>query len=570
MHPGKRSDEERTLTRREFMAVSAASGALLAIQGCLPGTEAIRARATFDILITGGSVLDGMGGAEQLADVAIRDGKIAAVGHFDVSSAGRVIDATGLKVCPGFIDIHSHVDTSLLREPKAESKVHQGVTTEASGMDGESPAPLGGPAVEKTLASFREEFGEECPYRDMGGFFDRLERQGHAQNLVSFVGLGTIREKVVGLDNVPASPDQIAAMQREVRQAIEQGCRGVSTGLEYTPGSFASAEELHLVTGAAPERYRVYATHMRNEADQLIEAIEEAIAIAKDSGARLQVSHLKAQNRRNWGKQEKVLEMLQAARDGGVDVHADRYPYLAFSTGLSSLFPLWCRDGGTGKFLDRLRDRSLLGWIREDVERKVDGLSSWEAVLITSVALEEDRPYQGKTIEQIARAEGVDPFEFTTQFMLKEEARVEMVGFGMDETGTEQVFRWPFTMIASDAGAYSPSRSKGMPHPRAYGTFPRAIAHYQRERALMSLGEMIRRMTSLPAAKLGLADRGVIAAGNWADIVLFDYANIEDRATYVAPHQFPTGIPYVLVNGVPVVELDRQTDALPGRVLRSV
>ena len=566
----EKSDDQPHLTRREFLAVSAASGVLVALDGCLPVRESIRARAPFDILITGGSVIDGTGAPEQLADIAIRDGKIAAIGHFEVSQGERVIDATGLKVCPGFVDVHSHVDTGLFKEPKAESKVRQGVTTEASGMDGESAAPIGGPAMDKTLAEFREEFGEECPYRDMGGYFDRLEKQGHAQNIVSFVGLGTIRGKVVGLNNVPASPEQISAMQREVRQAIDEGCRGVSTGLEYTPGSFASTEELWLVTGAAPARYRVYATHMRDEGDRLLEAIEEAIAIAKNSGAQLQVSHLKAQNKRNWDKQGKALAMLQTARDSGIETHVDRYPYLAFSTGLTSLFPLWCRDGGTEKFLDRLRDTSQLNRIREDVERKVEGLSSWEAVMITSVALEDDRPYQGKTIQQIAGAERVDPFEFTLHLMLKEEGRVGMVGFGMDEAGTEKVFSWPYTMIASDAGAYSPARSTSRPHPRAYGTFPRAIAHYQRERKLMSLPEMIRRMTSLPAVKLGLSDRGVIAVGKGADVVLFDYAKIQDCATYVDPHQFPIGIPWVLVNGVPVVALDRQTEALPGRVLRSV
>jgi N-acyl-D-amino-acid deacylase len=309
---------------------------------------------------------------------------------------------------------------------------------------------------------------------------------------------------------------------------------------------------------------------MRDEGDRLLEAIEEAIAIAKNSGAQLQVSHLKAQNKRNWDKQGKALAMLQTARDSGIETHVDRYPYLAFSTGLTSLFPLWCRDGGTEKFLDRLRDTSQLNRIREDVERKVEGLSSWEAVMITSVALEDDRPYQGKTIQQIAGAERVDPFEFTLHLMLKEEGRVGMVGFGMDEAGTEKVFSWPYTMIASDAGAYSPARSTSRPHPRAYGTFPRAIAHYQRERKLMSLPEMIRRMTSLPAVKLGLSDRGVIAVGKGADVVLFDYAKIQDCATYVDPHQFPIGIPWVLVNGVPVVALDRQTEALPGRVLRSV
>jgi N-acyl-D-amino-acid deacylase len=568
MHPVEEADDRRTLTRREFLAVSAASGALLTLEGCVPGLETIRARAPFDILITGGSVIDGTGGPERFIDVAIRDGRIAAIGHFDASQADRTIDAGGLKVCPGFVDVHSHVDKGLFREPKAESKVRQGVTTEASGMDGDSPAPLGGPAMEKTLAAYREEYGEECPYRDMGGYFDRLEKGGHAQNVVSFVGLGTIREKVVGLDDVPASAGQISAMQREVRLAIDQGCRGVSTGLEYTPGSYASTEELWLVTGAAPERYRLYATHMRNEGDTLLEAIGEAVTVARNSGARLQVSHLKAQNKRNWGKQEKALALLQSARDSGIDVHVDRYPYLAFSTGLTSLFPLWSRDGGTEKFLGRLRDTSLLRRIRDDVEKKVEGLSSWDAVMITSVALEEDRGYQGKTIQQIA-GEG-DAFEFTLQLLLKEEGRVEMVGFGMDEAGTEQVFRWPYAMVASDAGAYSPERSTSRPHPRAYGTFPRAIAHYQRERGLMSLEEMIRRMTSMPAAKLGLSDRGVIGEGKAADIVLFDYAKIQDRATYVEPHKFPTGIPWVLVNGVPVVELDRQTDALPGKVLRSV
>ncbi len=560
----------RPFTRRRFLAVSAASGVLVALDGCLPGREAIRVRAPFDILIRGGRVIDGTGAPEVSADVAIRDGKIAGIGRFDAAQAERVIDAAGLKVCPGFIDVHSHVDTDLFKDPRAESKVRQGVTTEASGMDGDSPAPLGGPAVEKTLEAFRRNFGEECPYRDMAGYFDHLGSRGHAQNIVSFVGLGTIREKVVGLDDVPATPVQISAMQREVRLAIEQGCRGVSTGLEYTPGSFATSDELSLVTQAAPERYRVYATHMRDEGDRLLEAIEEAITIAGNSGARLQISHLKAQNKRNWGKSAKALEMLQSARDKGMDVHADRYPYLAFSTGLSSLFPLWCRDGGTEKFLGRLRDASQRERIREEVERKVEGLSSWDAVMITSVALEEDRPYQGKTILRIAEAERADPFEFTLQFMLKEEARVEMVGFGMDEAGTEAIYRWPYTMVASDAGEYSPDRSVSRPHPRAYGTFPRAIAHYQRARNLMSLPEMIRRMTSLPAAKLGLSDRGVLETGKAADIVLFDYEKVEDRATYLEPHRFPVGIPWVLVNGVVVVESDRQTDAVPGAVLRSV
>jgi N-acyl-D-amino-acid deacylase len=556
------------LTRRQFLAASAASGMFSTLVGCGSGRQLVRTRAPLDLIIKGGSVLDGTGAPERLENIGIRDGRIVVVGGLEDAEAEQVIDASGLKVCPGFIDIHSHVDTSLFSNPYAESKVRQGVTTEASGMDGESPAPVGGPTAEPTLASFREEFGFDCPYRDMDGYFDSLRKKRTAQNVVSFVGLGTIREKVVGVDNRPATAEEMAAMQREVRQAIEQGCRGVSTGLEYTPGSYASTEELWMVTNAAPEPYRIYATHLRNEADSGLEALAEAIAIARNSGARLQVSHLKAQNKRNWAKQARALEMLEEAIASGIEVHADRYPYIAFSTGLSSLFPLWCREGGVERFLARLRDPSQLPRIKEDVQSKVDGLSSWDAVMITAVYSEEHRRYQGKTVQKIAAEEHVDSFEFTVDLLVKESGRCEMVGFGMDEAGTEMVLAWRNTMVCSDAGAYSP-RSNSRPHPRAYGSFPRAIALYQRQRKIVSLPEMVRKMTSLPAQKLGLADRGVIEEGKSADLVLFDYEKIEDRATYLEPHQFPTGIPYVFVNGIAVVDRGTQTTALPGAVLKS-
>ena len=558
----------RGITRRQFLAASAASGVFWTLAGCGPGRHLISARPPLDIIIKGGSVLDGTGAPERLENIGVRDGKVVVLGNLESAEAGLVIDAGGLKVCPGFIDIHSHVDTSLFSNPYAESKVRQGVTTEVSGMDGESPAPVGGLTADRTLAAFREEFGFDCPYRDMDGYFNLLQKERTAQNVVSFVGLGTIRENVVGVENRPATAEEMAAMQREVRQAIEQGCWGVSTGLEYTPGSYASTEELWLLTKAAPEPYRIYATHLRNEADTGLEALAEAIVIARNSGARLQVSHLKAQNKRNWGMQARALEMLEEAIDSGLEVHADRYPYVAFSTSLSSLFPLWCREGGVERFLARLRDPVQLPRIKEDVQAKVDGLSSWDAVMITAVSSDESRRYQGKTVQQIATQEHVDPFEFTVDLLVKENGRCEMVGFGMDEAGTEMVLAWKNTMVCSDAGAYSP-RSTSRPHPRAYGSFPRAIALYQRQRKIVSLPEMVRKMTSLPARKLGLTDRGVIAAGKSADLVLFDYEKIEDRATYLEPHQFPTGIPYVLVNGVAVVDRGNQTEALPGAVLRS-
>jgi N-acyl-D-amino-acid deacylase len=383
------------------------------------------------------------------------------------------------------------------------------------------------------------------------------------------VGLGTIRGVVIGMEDRPALPEEMDAMTKEVLRAIEQGCWGVSTGLEYTPGSFASTEEIWKILSAVPERYRLYSTHMRNEDNEVLEAIDEAVTIARNSKASLQVSHLKASYKVNWHKQEVAIRMLEDARAAGVNAHADRYPYIAYNTDLAALFPIWSREGGMEKFLGRLHDKAVLPQIKEAVEKKINGLGSWDSVMISSVRTEGSRPLQGKTMLQIATQEGTDPFDALVDLMIREDGRVGMVGFGMDEAGTEMVLAWKFTMIASDAGSYSPKNSTSRPHPRAYGTFPRAIAHYQRTRNITTLPDMIRKMTSLPAGKLGLKDRGVIAIGNWADLVLFDYDKIEDRATFLDPHQFPAGIPWVLVNGVPVVERNVQTDALPGHVLRS-
>ncbi len=558
-----------TISRRDFLGATAGAGIASLLAGCGAASPTVRSRPSLDLLIRGAGVLDGTGAAEISADVGIRDGKIAAVGNLGEASAGRIIAADGLKLTPGFIDIHSHVDTDIFLDPRSESKVRQGVTTEVSGQDGESPAPLGGTGMDRSLQEFRERYGIDCPYRDMAGFFDAIERKGTSQNLVSLIGLGTIRGAIVGFDNRPPTADELRAMQREVSLAVEQGCWGASTGLEYTPGSFASADELASVILAAPQRYRLYSTHLRNEADRLLEAIEEAISIARSSGSRLLVSHLKAQNKSNWDKSEKALRLLDDALTSGLQVYADRYPYLAFNTGLMSLFPIWSREGGTEKFLGRLRDASLRSRIEEEVTRKVMGLSSWDAVMIGSVRLREDKVYQGRTVQQIAAEHHVDPYEFIVDLLLREEGGAGMVGFGMDEEGTEKVLAWKNACVASDGGAYSPSRPDTQPHPRCYGTFPRAIAYYQRERQITTLPDMIRKMTALPAEVLGVKDRGVISPGKAADLVLFDYARIADRATFVEPHRFPEGILYVIVNGIPVVDGGRQTGALPGRVLRS-
>lgn len=547
----------KNVTRRDFIKTTGVVGASAALSSCAP-IMGIFHRPHFDVLIKGGSVIDGTGAAETMADVGIRDGKIIALGNIPSDDAMRIIDAKMFKVVPGFVDIHSHTDGSILRLPTADSKLRQGVTTEVGGADGDSPGPR----------KVHDSDGDIPPFTDMDGFFTLLQKQGCAQNFVSQVGLGTIRGYIVGQDNRPATADEIELMKNEVRKAIEQGCIGVSTGLEYTPGSFASTEEIWEVTKAAPEPFRMYATHMRNEDNQLLEAIDEAIRICRHAGARLEVSHLKASYKINWYKQELALKMLDEALDEGMEVHADRYPYIAYQTGLANLFPLWSRDGGNEQFIARLKDPSIVARIRPFTLKKINGLGSWDSVMITSTRTEDSRKYIGKTIEQISKELNVDPFEFAVDLMIKEQGSVGMVGFAMDEAGTEMCLKWKHTIIASDGGAYTPS-SKSNPHPRTYGTFPRAIAHYQKERHICSLPEMIRKMTSMPAEKLRLKDRGVLAIGNAADIVLFNYDTIKDNATFLNPHQFPTGIPYVIVNGEFAVDNNKITGKLPGQVLRS-
>ncbi len=543
-------------TRRKFIQTSASIGAGALLAGCA-SVSSISHRPQFDLLIKGGRVIDGTGVAETFADVGIKDGKIIALGNIDSIDALRIVDAKGMHVVPGFVDIHTHTDSSILRLPTADSKLRQGVTTEVGGADGDSRAPRK-----------KMDEGDELLYSDVDSFFNHLQQKGSAQNFASMVGLGTIREAVVGMDDRSATPEEMVAMKREVKKAIEQGCCGVSTGLEYTPGSFASTEELWEVTKAAPEPFRLYASHIRNEDTRVLEAIDEAIRIARHSGARLQISHLKSSYKINWYKNEIALSMLERAIDEGIEVHADRYPYIAYQTGLANLFPLWSRNGGTEQFMMRLNDRSIVEKIKPDTLRKINGLGSWDSVMITSTKLDEHQSYIGKTIQQITVLLNVDPFEFAVELMIKENGSVGIVGFGMDEEGTELVLRWKNTIVASDGGAYSPA-SKSNPHPRTYGTFPRAISYYQKERNVCSLPEMIRKMTSMPAQKIGLKDRGVIAEGKAADIVIFDYNRIKDNATFLNPHQFPTGIPYVIVNGEFAVDNNAITGKLSGKVLRS-
>lgn len=559
------------MNRRKFIHGSAFLGTSLILFKDAVASKIFLHSRKLDILIKNGHVIDGSGSKEFLADVGIKDGRIVEIGNLNSVDAETVIDANELKVVPGFIDIHSHTDTDLIVNPKAESKIRQGVTTEITGQDGFSWGPIGGPDLEHTLKNFKEEYGEELSWRTLGEFLNNFSKRKFSVNLASMVGLGTIREFIIGYEDRPASPEEIIKMKKEVEDAINQGAVGISTGLEYTPGSFASTEELIELCKAAPISSRVYSTHMRNEDNTVLEAIDEAIRIAKESDSRLLISHLKVSGKSNWNKVDAALEKINQAIEEGLEVHADRYTYVAYHTGLDALFPLWAREGGTEKFAERLKDKELVKKMKEYVERKVSNLDGdWNGVLISSVGKEELKKYQGFTIKKLAEQYGQDYFETTAKIILESDNRTMMMGFGMEENSTEKILAHPRVMISSDAGSHAPypPMNKSIAHPRAYGTFPRAIARYVRERKLCSLEEMIKKMTSMPADKLNLKDRGILEIRKAADIVIFDYNKIQDKAAFTEPHKYPEGIPYVIVNGKIVISNGEHTGAMPGKVIR--
>ncbi len=561
----------KKIARRKFIQSSAMLGASAFLLGST-SARAIFLNNQFDLLIINGSVIDGSGKKEFTADVRIKDGKIKAIGNLKNSDAARIIDAKGLKVSPGFIDIHSHTDNDLLINPKAESKIRQGVTTEITGQDGSSMAPVAEWNIERTLKNFKEEYGEELTFRTFAEFLDDFSKRKFSVNMASMIGLGTLREVIVGYDDRPASADEMQRMKHEVEKAMKAGALGLSTGLEYTPGSFASTEELIGLCKAADERTRIYATHMRNEDNTVLEAIDEAINVAKGSNAKLLISHLKVSGKSNWHKADEALAKIDKAVNEGLEVHADRYTYVAYHTGLANLFPLWARDGGRAKFIERLKNDSLKLKMKEYSEKKVSNLDGdWNGVLISSIGKDELKNLQGMTIKQISEKNSNDSFETAVKIIIDSENDVSMVGFGMEEESTEKILAHPRVMIASDSGSHAPypPMTRSIAHPRAYGTFPRAIAKYVRERNICPLEEMVKKMTSMPADKVRLKDKGRIEEGKSGDVVIFDYEKIQDKATFTDPHQYPDGIPYVIVNGEIVIEKGEHTGAMPGKVLRS-
>lgn len=518
-----------------------------------------------DLLLRGGLVYDGAGGPPRVADVAVTGDVVTAIGP-DLSSDARALDVSELAVAPGFIDIHTHSDFSLLFNRPMRSSVAQGVTTELVGNCGVSVGLMTGDAVFAQEKRWAERGGTVVDWNRMADWLRRVEDGGLACNVLTLAGHGTIRKGVMGYDNRAPTATELAQMQSRLAQALEDGAVGFSTGLEYLPGGYADRTEQAALAKIAADAGGFYATHLRDEADGLIESVEEALAVAAQAQIALQLSHHKAEGRANWGKVKTTLDMMAQARARGLNVLTDQYPYTAFMTGLGViLLSRWANDGTASDVVARLREPSTRARILAEIETK-----HWDWNTL-QIGIARARPEtQGLTLAALGALEGKRPAEAALDAIIAEDGWVSAVHFAMSEDDVEAVLRDPHTMVGSDGVANDPHglTASDKTHPRSYGTFPRVLARYVRDREILSLSEAVRRMTSLPASRLGLPDRGTLAVGHKADIVVFDPTAIQDTATFDDPHRYPTGIAHVLVNGRLAWENGAQTETLAGRVLR--
>ncbi|HEV2663595.1 MAG TPA: D-aminoacylase [Blastocatellia bacterium] len=507
----------------------------------------------YDLIIRGGRVVDGAGNGWYRADVALQGDTIAAIGRLDGATARRVIEARDAVVAPGFIDAHSHARRTIFEETKAENYIRQGVTTAIEGPDGSSPLPL-------------------------NPFFERLAAARIAINMGALVGQGSIRERVIGLANRRATPDEIEKMKELVKQAMEDGALGLSTGLFYVPGNYTPTEEVIELARVAGRMGGIHTSHMRDEAAGVLKSVEETIAIGELGGLPTQVTHHKIIGKGNWGRSVDTLRLIAEARARGVDVTIDQYPYTASSTGLAALLPQWSQEGGRSEIVKRLDDPPTRARIKAAVVENIKfDRGGGDPKNIYIARCEWDRSLEGKNLAEIAAARGrsssfEDAAETAMEIVGKASAMERAGGSGVsaiyhaiNEDDLVRILKDPLTMIASDGGVEIPGR--GVPHPRSYGTFARVLGVYVREKRALSLEDAIRKMTSLPAQRLGLHDRGLLRPGMKADVVIFDAARVRDRATFADPHQYAEGVSFVIVNGSIVLDDGKMTEARPGRPL---
>jgi len=528
----------------------------------------------FDIVVTNGQIIDGTGSPWYSGDVGIRDGKIAAIGNLSTSARKRTIDAAGKTVAPGFIDMLGQSERTILVDPRLPSKIYQGITTEITG-EGDSIAPLNDAIIQSDRSGY--DYLKITPdWRSLGQYFARLEKQGMGINLATYVGATQVRRMVLGDDDTQPTPAQLDQMKALVREAMQDGAVGVSTSLEYAPAPYAKTDELIALASEAGKFGGIYATHMRNESDSVLEAIDEALRIGREAHVPVEIWHIKVAGKNNWGRMPEVVAKIDAARAAGADVTADTYAYTAWFNDFSAFIPSWAHDGGTEKLVDRLRDPATRERIRKDMlTPSRDWDNEWqeipgpEAIMIGAVEKPALVPLLGKRLSEIAKLWNEDPLDALFDLLIQDPS-TDVAVFGMSQPDVTLALQQPWVSIDNDSEGTSPEGILGQshPHPRAYGTFPRILSKYVREEKVLTLEDAIRKFSALPAQRLRFTDRGVLKAGMWADVVIFDPATVRDRATFDNPNQLSEGMQYVLVNGVPVIEQGKMTGALPGKVLR--
>jgi N-acyl-D-amino-acid deacylase len=524
--------------------------------------------APFDLIVRGGSVLDGTGAAVRRVDIGIKGDRIRTMGDLSAERSAQVIDATGLTVAPGFIDVQGQSGTTLLADGNGESHLRQGITTEVIG-EGGSPAFW---TSQPSDASLLQSFGVTVDWNNADGYFGQLQQRGIAINLGTLVPATMVRERHVGLENRPPTPEELARMEAMVDQAMRSGALGLSSALIYPPGSFAKTDELVALARVAARHRGIYVSHVRGESFNLFEALDEALQIGREANIPVVIFHLKVAARRNWGRMGEVIEKLNsAARTGSVS--ATMYPYTAGGTGLAASLPLWVQEGGREKMLERLKDPEVRARARREIETTIDGWENLllgaglEGIQIASVPQTADQSVVGKRLTEIAAERKQDPWDTFFTLLLETDGRVGALYHMMSEEDVKTGLRWPSVTIGTDSSAIRSDGplARGSPHPRAYGTFPRVLGKYVRDEKVLELPEAVRRMTSLAARQFGIQDRGVISEGAFADVVVFDPATVRDNSTFEKPHQYPTGIVHVVVNGVPVLNPRGLTGARPGR-----
>jgi dihydroorotase/N-acyl-D-amino-acid deacylase len=536
---------------------------------------AFAADTPFDLVISNGHIVDGTGSPWYSGDIGIRDGRIAAIGNLAAAARKRTIDAMGRVVAPGFIDMLGQSEITILVDPRLPSKINQGITTEITG-EGGSPAPLNDAIIANDRPGY-EHYKVNPDWRTFRQYFSRLEKQGMGINLASYVGATQVRRIVLGEADVQPTPEQLEKMKALVRDAMRDGAVGVSTSLMYAPAPYAKTEELIALASEASRFGGIYATHMRNESDSALEAIDEAVRIGREAHIPVEIWHFKIAGKANFGKMPELIARINLARAQSVDVEADTYAYTAWFNSMSAFVPAWAHDGGDAKLIERLKDPATRARIRKDMQtpskdwdNEWDEITGPQDVMIGVVQNPALKKFQGKRLSEVAKIQNKDPLDALFDFLIEDKAFTGCAVWGMSEPDVALALQQPWVSVDNDASGASPEGILGEehPHPRAYGTFPRILRKYVREEKKLTLEEAIRKFSSLPAQRMRLADRGVLKQGMWADVVVFDPETVRDVATFDDPNRLSVGMDFVLVNGVPVIENGKMTGALPGKVLR--